>query len=189
MKFRDGFVSNSSSTSFLVVKDKKLDITDATVVQNVISNFEYENETSVEAVQERLRSEVERPKEYCIENLANNLTWGSEELVINIKNKKSSPEMLELFRLIQDMEKEQVFKNAFELYSKIKMPREFKDKLRNVVIGTLTAKLVVDFEKKYRKDVLIMTFASDEGDSASALLKYSGLPDIEGCDWVVLAQG
>ena len=191
MKFRDGFVSNSSSTSFLVVKDKSLDLLDDSVVKKVIAGFsdDFGYETSVDEVRDRVASELGRTIENTVESLTSALMWGSKELGINVTGKQLRPSTLALYYMMEQMIKDPTYKNAIALYSSRGLGWDVKDKLRDTVIGTLTAKLVVDYEKKYKKEVFVMTFASDEGNSAGSLLKYNGLGKVDGCDWVVLGEG
>jgi len=197
MKTRNGFVSNSSSSSFLVLKSKSLDFGDNAEVLDKLAHMEndYDYDVTGADIQKCLVSAVEDARELTVKSTTLELTYDNFENAIkrmsfNVNASSKKNELLKKFvESFKKLPERSLFSLTIDTYNNAKTDWTVIDHVRDVIIGTLVARMISDFEAEHGVEVLVMKFASDNGSSEEALLKYNGLPDVDGVEWVTLSEG
>jgi len=195
MKTRSGFVSNSSSTSFLVIKDNSLKFEDNPEVLQKLGCMQNDYDYDVLDVEilKYLLSAVEESRVTTVKSLVDELSYDFSNVVrklaYSIRNRSNNTFLTKFVDRVGKLAEEKMFFLTIDVFKGGKIDWPVKENLKDVVLGTMIAKMISDFEAEYDVEVLIMSFASDNGSSEESLLKYNGLPDIDGCEWVTLSEG
>ena len=166
MKFRSGFVSNSSSSSFVLVIDSSVD-----------------RSKLPDVVQEKLKNDNR-----CVEELSSWLRYLSEDTIQRLSRSTQSERALSLLQELQNVSESHVIAKMRKHEGETQYSSECEN-FFTTVISTLVAKMIVEFEACAEIEVAVLSFASDEGDDEACEIRNNGLPEITGVASFYLTEG